>query len=560
MSNPPLRRSARAASQKPEEPKAAAIKAAVAKTTAPKAEKSTRPVARTPSRSKKRAASPEVSPLPTKRSRPKAGVSDAEDAKKVPSKKAPATAAPKKVTKQPTANGLTPVHEPKPHFNPLPMANDHPRPANQLFVWGAGNFGQFGWGADQLGEFAVPKRNTWFEKKLEEGVFGGEGAGLEAIAAGGLHTLFIDEKGTVWSCGVNDDAALGRVTKDVPDPDNPGKFIHVDELTAIPYPLQSLVDEGFRAVRIAAGDSISAAISDDGELRVWGSFRAAEGSLGFSGDVRLEFLPKAMLDLPTKAGNAEKAVSVVSGNNHLLVLTTHGNIYAWGAGEQGQLGRKILERRKIHGTVPEKITLGTRHNRAVLVGAGNYHSFAIDEEGDVWGWGLNTLGQTGTGVAEPKSMSDEVRSPRIIRSLCQRTLGDPIVQITGGEHHTLFLTSTGNVYACGRCDGGQLGISDEVEEYASRKNPDFVPEPMLVPFPDPDDPIVFISAGTHNNMAISRAGALYAWGEESQGELGVNEKEAKTPTVVVRKDGGAWKAVSVACGGQHTLGMFRKKT
>ncbi|KAG2115974.1 regulator of chromosome condensation 1/beta-lactamase-inhibitor protein II [Suillus discolor] len=560
MSNPPLRRSARAASQKPEEPKAAALKAAVAKTTAPKAEKSTRPVARTPSRSKKRAATPEASPPPTKRSRAKAGISDAEDAKKVANKKAPATTVPKKVTKQPTVNGLTPVHESKPHFNPLPTANDHPRPAQQLFVWGAGNFGQFGWGADQLGEFAVPKRNTCFEKKMEEGAFGGQGAGLEAIAAGGLHTLFIDEKGTVWSCGVNDDAALGRVTKDVPDPDNPGKFIHVDELTAVPYPLQSLVDEGFRAVRIAAGDSISAAISDNGELRVWGSFRAAEGSLGFSGDVRLEFLPKAILDLPTKAGDAEKAVSVVSGNNHLLVLTTHGNIYAWGAGEQGQLGRKILERRKIHGTVPEKITLGTRHNRAVLVGAGNYHSFAIDEEGDVWGWGLNTMGQTGTGVAEPKSMSDEVRSPRIIRSLCQRTLGESIVQIIGGEHHTLFLTSFGKVYACGRCDGGQLGISDEVAEYTSRKNPDFVPEPMLVPFPDPDDPIVFISAGTHNNMAISQAGALYAWGEESQGELGVNEKEAKTPTVVVRRDGGAWKAVSVACGGQHTLGMFRKKT
>ncbi|KAG1833477.1 regulator of chromosome condensation 1/beta-lactamase-inhibitor protein II [Suillus variegatus] len=552
MSNPPLRRSARAASQKPEEPKAAALKAAVAKTTAPKAEKSTRPVARTPSRSKKRAATPEASPPPTKRSRSKAGISDAEDAKKVLNKKAPATTAPKKVTRQPTANGLTPVHESKPHFNPLPTANDHPRPAQQLFVWGAGNFGQFGWGADQLGEFAVPKRNMWFEKKMEEGAFGGQGAGLEAIAAGGLHTLLIDEKGTVWSCGVNDDAALGRVTKDVPDPDNPGKFIHVDELTAVPYPLQSLVDEGFRAVRIAAGDSISAAISDNGELRVWGSFRAAEGSLGFSGDVRLEFLPKAILDLPTKAGDAEKAVSVVSGNNHLLVLTTHGNIYAWGAGEQGQLGRKILERRKIHGTVPEKITLGTRHNRAVLVGAGNYHSFAIDEEGDVWGWGLNTMGQTGTGVAEPKSI--------IIRSLCQKTLGEPIVQIIGGEHHTLFLTSSGKVYACGRCDGGQLGISDEVAEYASRKNPDFVPEPMLVPFPDPDDPIVFISAGTHNNMAVSQAGALYAWGEESQGELGVNEKEAKTPTVVVRRDGGAWKAVSVACGGQHTLGMFRKKT
>jgi regulator of chromosome condensation len=202
MSNPPLRRSARAASQKPEEPKAAAIKAAVGKTAAPKAEKSTRAVARTPSRTKRRAASPEASPPPIKRSRPKAGVSDVEDAKKAPSKKVPATSAPKKLTKQPTANGLMPVHEPKPHFNPLPIANGHPRPANQLFVWGAGNFGQFGWGADQLGEFAVPKRNTWFEKKMEDGVFGGEGAGLEAVAAGGLHTLFIDEKGTVSSISV----------------------------------------------------------------------------------------------------------------------------------------------------------------------------------------------------------------------------------------------------------------------------------------------------------------------------------------------------------------------
>lgn len=72
---------------------------------------------------------------------------------------------------------------------------------------------------------------------------------------------------------MNDDAALGRITKDVPDPDNPEVLLSIDDLTAIPHPLESLVSEGFRAVRIAAGDSISAAISDQGELRVWGSFR-----------------------------------------------------------------------------------------------------------------------------------------------------------------------------------------------------------------------------------------------------------------------------------------------
>ena len=59
----------------------------------------------------------------------------------------------------------------------------------------------------------------------------------------------------------------------MPNPEKEGEFLDVDELTAVPHPLQSLVDENFRAVRIAAGDTISAAISSEGDLRVWGSFR-----------------------------------------------------------------------------------------------------------------------------------------------------------------------------------------------------------------------------------------------------------------------------------------------
>ena len=59
------------------------------------------------------------------------------------------------------------------------------------------------------------------------------------------------------------------------DPEKPGETIDIDTITSYPYPLQSLVDEEFRAVRVAAGDSISAAISDKGELRVWGSFRVS---------------------------------------------------------------------------------------------------------------------------------------------------------------------------------------------------------------------------------------------------------------------------------------------
>lgn len=83
---------------------------------------------------------------------------------------------------------------------------------------------------------------------------------------------------------MNDEGALGRLTVNVPNPDKEGEFLDVDELTAVPHPVQALLDENFRAVKIVAGDNISAAISDTGELRVWGSFRVGHFILQFNID------------------------------------------------------------------------------------------------------------------------------------------------------------------------------------------------------------------------------------------------------------------------------------
>ncbi|KAG6807900.1 hypothetical protein H0H92_006078 [Tricholoma furcatifolium] len=514
--------------------------------------------------SKKRGASPErAAPPPSKRSRTAATQKPEND---------PPTQAPRSSRKPASKKGGQPLKKERstklatiteapvqrPYFNPLPSPPLAKQPGLQLFVWGAGNFGQFGTGPDDLGQHDKPRRNRWVEEKIKEGAFGAVGAGIESIAGGGLHTLFIDEKGTIWTCGVNDDAALGRITANVPDPENPGSFIDIDQLTSVPHPLTSLVDENFRAVQVATGDSICAAVSATGDLRVWGSFRANEGSLGFASGLKHQFLPTPILDLPHKPGDAEKVSAIAAGTNHLLVLTTHGNVFTWGAGEQSQLGRKVLERRKIHGTVPEKITLGNRGRKAVKIGAGSWHSFAVDDKGDVWGWGLNSMGQTGTGHGS--SDDDVVQLPTKVQRLSKEELGgDSVVQIVGGDHHTLFLTAGGKVYACGRSNAGQLGIADDDEALKDREDPEFVAEPVLVTFPDMEDHIVQVSCGSHNNMAVTKGGALYSWGQGTQGELGCDEEEVRTPRVIVRKVGGAWAAVAVSCGGQHTLGLFQEK-
>ncbi len=89
---------------------------------------------------------------------------------------------------------------------------------------------------------------------------------------------------------MNDEGALGRPTSNVPDPENDGEFIDTDYLTAVPHPLQTLVDENFKAATVAAGDSISAAISVEGELRVWGSFRASLNLPTFQFNINLFFV------------------------------------------------------------------------------------------------------------------------------------------------------------------------------------------------------------------------------------------------------------------------------
>jgi regulator of chromosome condensation len=85
-------------------------------------------------------------------------------------------------------------------------------PPAQIFVWGTGNFGQFGMGPGYLDELSKPTRNTWVEEKISQGVFGpGPGSGITGIAAGGLHSLFIDENGTVCML-----IPCGRITRCLP--------------------------------------------------------------------------------------------------------------------------------------------------------------------------------------------------------------------------------------------------------------------------------------------------------------------------------------------------------
>ncbi|KAF8756548.1 chromosome condensation (RCC1) repeat [Rhizoctonia solani] len=224
-----------------------------------------------------------------------------------------------------------------------------PNPSRLILVFGNGDSSQFGMGPNATGEYPRPRMQKFFKTASDEGKLGGEGAGVESLAAGGLHTLAIDEAGKVWTWGTNDDGALGRLVEG-PDPEDPSKTIDSDVAESTPTVLNTLAEEQFRAVSVAAGNNVSLALGTNGQLRAWGSFRSNEGAFGFDGrpgSARIQYLPTT-LEALTK------------------------DVFVQIACEQFQLGRKVLERHKKRGLFPEKLHL----RNIVSIGCGAYHSFA----------------------------------------------------------------------------------------------------------------------------------------------------------------------------------------
>ncbi|KAK7679587.1 hypothetical protein QCA50_017298 [Cerrena zonata] len=455
-------------------------------------------------------------------------------------------------TAAPVPEAVHPIHAP---FLPLPTPPALHRPALELVGWGNGDDGQLG--KELKSGVDKPKKNRWMTLKMEEGAFGHEpGAGLESVESAGMHSLFVDEKGTIWSFGVDDDGGLGRLTEETVKSHKLDAKGHTLEPAHLPAPIISLEREGFRTVKITTCDTMCAAINDKGELRLWGAFRQSQGgNIGFSGLTETQFLPLR----PPELRN-EKIVSLASGRHHIILLTQQGHLYTLGIADDGCLGRlRVLER---HQTSPARVLFGTRHRRVAAIGAGSYTSFAVDEDGTVWGWGMNSRGQTGTGVTNLET-EKIVLIPRLVSGLHPSELGGArVIQIAGGEQHSLFLTSDGRVFACGETDEGRLGIPSSDPKLKDLAVPGVLSEPTQVIFPSEDDPVIQISCGPHCSFAVTQEGALYCWGRQVEGQLGLGDEDiqfVETPTAVIPLDHPSVSAVQVSAGGQHVLALVRKK-
>lgn len=348
--------------------------------------------------------------------------------------------------------------------------------------------------------------------------------GVVQVAAGGMHTVCVSDTGSVYTFGCNDEGALGRETTVEGSEMVPGKVV---------------LEE--RVVQVSAGDSHTAALTEDGTVFYWGCFRDNNGVIGL-----LE--PMKKCTLPVKVPMKEPVVKIASGNDHLVMLTLGGDLFTSGCGEQGQLGRvpeffanrggrkgltRLLE--------PQLVKVRSRakvHFTDAFCGA--YFTFAVSEEGYVYGFGLSNYHQLGT-----KSI-DACFAPE--KLTCFKNSTTSWMGFSGGQHHTVCLDSNGQVYSLGRAEYGRLGLGQGAEEKS---------EPTPV---SGVENVQVVACGASVSYAVTKRGSVYAWGMGTNLQLGTGEEDDEwSPVEMTGKQLENRAVLMVSSGGQHTALLVKEK-
>ncbi|CAG9761100.1 unnamed protein product [Ceutorhynchus assimilis] len=345
-----------------------------------------------------------------------------------------------------------------------------------LYAWGANCFGQLGLGHKSEQEISPQKVNLRGSDLSAEDIV--------SISAGVAHSLILDTKGRVFSCGSNCSGRLGLL-------DDTFKFTQIEIL------------EKFKIVQISCGSDFNAAVSECGKQFVWGS--NSSNQLGISSNITSTAIP-TKLQVPRKLAAGLKNVSC--GWGHSVIISKEGCLLVSGDGTEGQLGlgensndnNNIIMRKVPH--------IGN----IISVATGHHHTLALKDDGAVLSWGENQHGELGFDRDDlPRSyVPVETFFSEGLRSVC------------AGWQHSAALTVAGEILTWGRSTSGQLGAEREVMH-----------EPEKVPTLSN---VEQLSCGVAHNLALTRDNKLYSWGWNELGSCGTGDiKDVLFPVQILKK-------------------------
>lgn len=349
----------------------------------------------------------------------------------------------------------------------------------------------------------------------------GTGCGCATeLVVGERHTCVIKVDGSVWCWGANDLSQLGLPA------DNP-------PLSTVPTELPAAFGPGAAALELSAWDT-GCGRREDGKMLCWGddefgqvdlmlmgapalatgiSWADPVASLGVGRDHACAHIEDGEIrcwgrNNASQIGNGAEPGPVDTvgfgeikrfalGASHTCVLAEMDVVRCWGANGSGQLAR---DPNNLGATPdPQYVDFGAPVKDLV---AGWAHNCAL-VEGEVQCWGRNDLGQLGDGTGMMQFMPQKIVADAI---------GDPILSLVGGTHHTCALTDAGELYCWGSNDEGQLmlepdNMGDDTKTLV----------PVLI---DEISEIRAAGGGRTHTCAIKTDGSVWCWGTNSDGQLG----------------------------------------
>ena len=196
--------------------------------------------------------------------------------------------------------------------------------------------------------------------------------------------------------------------------------------------------------KVSAGNQHTCAILDNGDLKCWGyDYFGQLGDGGSNTDVYDP--PSTAIDL----GAGRTAVAVSAGMSHTCAILDNGDLKCWGRDNNGQLGDggSSADTNEPSSTA---IDFGTGRT-AVAVSAGDYHTCAILDNGDLKCWGHDHYGQLGNGG----SSNTDAYAPS--STAINLGTGRTAVAVSAGMHHTCAILDNGDLKCWGYDYYGQLG-------------------------------------------------------------------------------------------------------
>lgn len=215
--------------------------------------------------------------------------------------------------------------------------------------------------------------------------------------------------------------------------------------------------------------------------------------------------------LPERMGGISNVIGVSRYAGHAVMLTSSGGLFAMGV--QGYPFGTIVS------VAPE--------TRWQMASAGAGHTLAVAEDGTLWAWGGNSVGQLGTGDYQSYSFPVKIGTNRTWR------------YVSAGSGYSMAIQKDGSLWGWGQNTFGQLGNGRQTDE--------------RLPFRIGNDTDwETVAVDYYNTAGIKRDGSLWMWGLNDTGNLGVGNKSMRlTPTQVVNR--GSWRDVAVST--FHTIAI-----